>query len=442
MKNKMNLLALLLAVTCATVRAQGLRNLDKRIERKVNDRINRKVDQAIDIGLDEVEGAGGRKGTPDGKVKEDKPSGKKTRHEDGTQQESAKGKTLAAGSKFDFVPGDKVMALEDFSTDAVGDFPARWDTDASAEVMTLDGTEGKWLGFTRSGALSPDFIKELPENFTLEFDLVVSPGYSYYDGAFGIAIASLKSRKEFNAWKQYGDARRGGQSGVMLWIHPQDAGSPPVGHSQVELWEQGKKVMSNKTGNLTSFNRNRNKVHVAIWRQQQRLRVYLGEEKVWDLPKAFPAGMKGNALVFSRYDAKDDHNFFIGNIRLAVGNPDTRHKLINTGRFSTSGIYFHTGSAQIQSESHGILKEIATVLKENPEVHIQIIGHTDNVGSDAANRTLSAQRAEAVKQYLEKTFGISEDRMTTEGKGAAQPVGSNVTAEGKARNRRVEFVKL
>lgn len=421
-------------------RAQ-LRNLDKRVERKVNDRINRKIDQGIDKGLDEVEK------TAEGKNKK-KETKKATTANTGQTDESpssnnntSQGKQFSAQSKFDFIPGEKVIAVEDFSQDAVGDFPDKWNTDAAAEIMTLDGQEGKWLALTRSGALTPEFINQLPENFTLEFDVYVSPAYSYYDASLGIAFAKTKSANDFSIWKLYGDSKRAGHTGSVIWIHPQNAGSVKVGHSTVEIWEAGKKVMNNTAGNITSFNLIKNKTHVAIWRQNQRLRVYLGEEKIWDLPRAFTAGTQFNSLVFSRYNAKDDHNFFISNLRLAVGNPDTRHKLINEGRFSTSGIYFNTGSAQIKPESHGVIKEIAVALKENPAVKIEIIGHTDNTGNAASNQKLSEQRAEAVKQYLDKTFGIDAGRLSTSGKGAAQPVTGNNTNEGKAQNRRVEFVK-
>lgn len=419
--------------------AQVLQNIDKKIEQKVNQRINQNIDKGIDKGLDKIENGAKQSTKSNGSSGTSSSQTSTPSKENNTSSSSAQ--TFNAQSKFDFVPGDKVIAVEDFSQDAVGDFPLKWNTDGSAEIMNINIAEGKWLGFTRSCALTPEFINSLPENFTLEFDVAVSPNYSFYDGSLGIALAALSNKNDFTAWKLYGDARRAGQTGIMTWLHPQDAGSPPVGHSKIEVWENGKKIMSNATGNLTSFNRNKNLVHIAIWRQNQRLRIYLGEEKIWDLPKAFTAGSKYNTVVFSRYDAKDDHNFFITNIRLAAGNPDTRHKLIEEGKFSTSGIYFNTGSAQIKPESHGVIKEIAGLLKEYPDLKINITGHTDNVGNAAANQQLSEQRAASVREYLNKTFGIDNSRMTTSGKGASVPVADNKTPEGKAQNRRVEFIR-
>ena len=81
-------------------------------------------------------------------------------------------------------------------------------------------------------------------------------------------------------------------------------------------------------------------------------------------------------------------------------------------------------------------------MKENATVKVRIIGHTDADGEDAKNLDLSKRRAASVKNTLQSEFGIEASRMETDGKGEAQPVAPNTTAEGKANNRRVEFVKL
>jgi len=88
-----------------------------------------------------------------------------------------------------------------------------------------------------------------------------------------------------------------------------------------------------------------------------------------------------------------------------------------------------------------VIKEIATTLTENPSIKIKVIGHTSNDGDDAANMELSKQRAAAVKEYLVKEFSIEDARIVTEGKGETQPISDNKTKEGKAQNRRVEFIK-
>ena len=184
-------------------------------------------------------------------------------------------------------------------------------------------------------------------------------------------------------------------------------------------------------------------VRVSIWRQKARLRVYMNEEKVWDLPRAFVAGTNYNSICFSLGSfSETTDRYLIGDIKLAVGAPDTRNKIITEGKFSTSGILFDSGSDRIKAESYGVLKDIATVLQENALVKVKIFGHTDSDGEEVVNLDLSKRRAEAVKNALSLEFNIDKSRMTTDGKGEKEPVADNQKSEGKAQNRRVEFIKL
>ncbi|MGE5497327.1 MAG: OmpA family protein, partial [Syntrophothermus sp.] len=134
--------------------------------------------------------------------------------------------------------------------------------------------------------------------------------------------------------------------------------------------------------------------------------------------------------------------FYLSNIRFAAGLPDMRSKLLTDGRLVTRGITFDVNSDKIKPESYGTLKEIAAVLKENPSVKVMIIGHTDSDGDETLNMELSKHRAAAVKFALSSEFGIDASRMSTDGKGESQPAVNNSSPEGKASNRRVEFVKM
>jgi outer membrane protein OmpA-like peptidoglycan-associated protein len=104
-------------------------------------------------------------------------------------------------------------------------------------------------------------------------------------------------------------------------------------------------------------------------------------------------------------------------------------------------LFFKWNSAVIEPESEPALNELHQFLSENPEIRINIIGHTDNTGTDAYNLTLSVERAQSVVDWLVEK-GISTDRLDSEGRGEAEPVDSNDTEEGRANNRRVEFVIL
>ena len=104
-------------------------------------------------------------------------------------------------------------------------------------------------------------------------------------------------------------------------------------------------------------------------------------------------------------------------------------------------IHFASGKSIIRPESAEELAAVAKVLRDDPALTLEIQGHTDSVGSNASNLTLSQQRAAAVKGYLLKRFGIASDRLTATGFGEENPIADNATDEGKALNRRVEIHK-
>ena len=343
----------------------------------------------------------------------------------------------------DFEPGTRVLVAENFEQDAIGDFPANWNTDASAKVVTLPGSEGKWLELSTPGTFLPETVKQLPEHFTLEFDLFVPSTFSYYDYPLWIGLAQMQSKKDFFIWGRSKEKRgKDKRNGVLLMLHPQEEGGKKLGYSEYEVWENGEKTLSNRIKSLAAFNVNTNRVRVQIWRQKQRLRVYLNDTKIWDLPRAFEADENLNTLLFSRYEAKEGNWFQISNIRLASSEKDARSKILKEGRYSTSAILFNTGSAAIQPQSAPVIKEIADILEENPALNLKITGHTDTDGKKDSNLLLSRQRAAAVKNELVQKYGIAARRLDTDGKGDTEPVADNTTAGGKAQNRRVEFIKI
>jgi outer membrane protein OmpA-like peptidoglycan-associated protein len=347
--------------------------------------------------------------------------------------------SIKANSKFDFVSGEKIVAFEDFAQDGVGDFPSKWNTSSSGEIKTIDGLKGKWLALAKPGIFYPEYIKTLPENFTLEYDVVASSNYSSGSGWFEVSVIKVANDNEMKSvLSNSGDRFRytNSSNGISIRIHP----TYDNGSFYYRTYENGSElqVYSSKQ---TSFTKANNIVHISIWKQKTRIRMYIDQEKVLDLPKVMTTTY--NKIIFSpayAYATKDDI-LYLSNIRLAIGDADTRNKLITEGKFVTKGILFETGSDKINPQSYGVLKEIATALIENPAFKVRIIGHTDSDGDEAANLLLSKKRAEAVKNTLAKDFNVVASRMETAGKGETAPLESNSTAEGKANNRRVEFVK-
>lgn len=103
-------------------------------------------------------------------------------------------------------------------------------------------------------------------------------------------------------------------------------------------------------------------------------------------------------------------------------------------------VQFDSGSARVSNIAKAKLDEVALKMKEEPDARAMVIGYTDDRGSDAANLRMSERRAQAVKDYLVQRHGIDPTRIQIEGRGSADPVASNDTAEGRAQNRRAVVI--
>jgi outer membrane protein OmpA-like peptidoglycan-associated protein len=122
-----------------------------------------------------------------------------------------------------------------------------------------------------------------------------------------------------------------------------------------------------------------------------------------------------------------------------IGN---NYKLMTESKFSTNAIVFEVNSTTIKPESDEVLKTVAEILKNNASIKLKITGFTDSDGDDKKNLDLSKRRAAAIKDKLVKDYQIDAARLTSDGKGEADPIAKNDTPEGKAQNRRVEFEKM
>ena len=343
-------------------------------------------------------------------------------------------------SKYDFVPGAKIIVIEDFSRVNIGDFPSEWNTNASAEVVTLNKQPGKWLKIATQGVFHPEMIKEIPDNMTLEFHLIT--GSKEHPMPFALNILSLANMADYKFFDAQTIFPRGNRYCLQLKLWPGHKINPKA-FTEVVAGKNVRYDIQNKINFMTWDNMNQTVAHVALWRQGTRLRVYINGEKVWDLQKAFDPATKYNAITFAMPRSRSGQEFYLlGNIRMAAGAPDTRGKWQNTGKFATAGILFDTGSDKIKPESFGVLKELSTIFNDDPSSKVKITGHTDSDGDDNSNLELSKKRATAVKDALVNFFGISADKFQTDGKGEKEPGEKGDTPEAKAANRRVVFEKL
>ncbi|MDF2189922.1 OmpA family protein [Paraflavitalea sp. CAU 1676] len=421
-----HLIIAIAVLTASSAEAQLLNKLKNLAKDKAENKVVKESGKAMDSVLD---GKHGKKTTTS-------PAAGTPEKTGAVAAAPAAAGSLKVYSAYDFVPGDKVIAFEDFSQDARGDFPAKWNTNAGGEIVTLEGHSGQWLAINKSGVYMPEFISALPDNFTLEFEVGCNPGFRNQSSPLSFAIASLQKPDHYTRYMQ----GLGGRTGFNTWILPMSTDGQ-TGRMGYEASLNGDYSLQQQQATTQFHAKTKNFMKVAIWRQKTRIRIYFNEEKVVDVARALNAPAY-NALVFGLTTARTEPDqYFITNLRLATGAPDLRNKLLTEGKFVTTGILFDVNSDRIKPESYGVLKEIAATLKENASLKVKITGHTDSDGEAAYNLNLSKQRAAAVKAALTTEFGIDADRMETDGKGESAPVDKATTPAAKANNRRVEFEK-
>ena len=427
---------LLLVITPAITQAQFGNLLNKvkdKASSKANQRLDAKIDKAIDKGLDEAEGKGGNTAT-----NENKKGGGSSATEEEKKPETT---TVNAFSKYDFIPGNEIVYYDNFEQDAMAELPTGWNTNGSGEVVTLDKFPGKWLRVHKNFIYFTANEKEFSENFTAEFDVIMqlkNNGWMFPEfscGLFSTAKESTTDNAFLKGYHKY--------SSVETIIH---AGANGNSRMHVESYKDNKPYFSSETKDYGILEQFYGKpIHIAIQVQKQRFRMWINETKAFDVPKGVAPENMLNQLFFkisSTNYSEEQYAFFINNIKVAKGVEDTRHRLVEEGKFSTTAILFDVNTATLKPESFGVIKEIAAVLKEHSDIKISITGHTDSDGSDVNNLSLSQKRSAAVKDALVNEFNIDGSRIETDGKGETKPVADNKTKEGKAANRRVEFVKL
>ncbi|WP_445666655.1 OmpA family protein [Fodinibius sp. AD559] len=160
--------------------------------------------------------------------------------------------------------------------------------------------------------------------------------------------------------------------------------------------------------------------------------------------------VSAHTLLSDKYDGRpatalqvlEEKPMDTGKVEVEIDSEAMKEDIEESGSVRIYGIHFDTDKATIKGKSESTLAEIANLLEQQSDLNLRVVGHTDATGSLEYNMDLSMQRAEAVVEFLTSNHGISADRLTPHGVGPLAPVASNQDEEGRARNRRVELVKI
>jgi len=325
------------------------------------------------------------------------------------QSSGSSGQPDLTAVKANFIPGERTIFYDDF-TDMAGDEPPpHWKVrGGSVTLMVAPGI--RQLTTDSNLQLTPNF-KDFPKNFTLQ------------------SVVMFQNPTDFRNLWQF--RTKDGQDSLLIFVQTFTGGL------HVKVDDANEAIADTQTP--VDFSQ---PISENVWIQNGRLQVYINENRVMDanqidLPELGSVTLQTQAGV----GRGESGNFGIRLLRFAESTPDFSQVISSSGRYVTHGILFDTDSDRLKSESAAAIKSIAHGLETNPNLKLQIEGHTDSTGAADHNLDLSKRRAEAVKAVLVSQFKVDAARLTTAGLGATKPIDSNDTPQGRAQNRRVELVR-
>ena len=390
------------------------------VERKVENKVERETEDAMD---DVLDGKKSKKEKSSNKQRDDA-------EEETSAPVSVPDEQPQVNTSTDFKRGSVILFEDDVTRERVGEFPSKWDLlDGAAEVKTIGGV--KAIEPTNNAVITPLLKQQgayLPEEFTLEYDFYYWNNGSQVKGNDGIGLNDMKVRLYTTTDRSNPNTDDGNVSFELV-------------HGVCDCGDHSYYNMGRPTGFSYRFKQGWN--HVAFSFNKRALKVYFNGNRVVNLPNVKQPTWFAFQVPF------DYHNLtFIRNVVLAKGAvelydrdaSDIDKAIAETGKFVTNNILFETGKATLKPESMTEIQKVADYMKKNPRARFEVQGHTDNQGSDKINDPLSQQRAEAVVKAL-ANLGVDDFNLKAVGKGSHEPVADNKTEAGRAKNRRVEFIK-
>lgn len=405
------LLILAIIIANADPIAAQIKNPLKKIKTSSEKKANENVDKGIDKTFDSMEEGIGKlfkKKDNNENEADAEPDDNDVNDESTAENVAPQEVSPQLWTKYDFVPGDTVIFEDLLENEQNGEFPSKWDLKTgNVEIAELDGQSVINFPSTANAEVVP-LMKEkddyLPEKFTIEFDAY----FTEFCTKYTINLYDVVNQKNSTDLPYF-------------IISPKD------------IWIQGK--------GGTDIVENRNYPYwqrIAISFNIRSLKIYFGEERITNIPNL---GGNPSGLSIKTKQCHEGFASLIKNIRIAKGSMNLYERVVTEGKFITNGIRFDVGKATLRPESMGVINQIYKLMSEHTDLNFSVEGHTDSDGDEANNMKLSEERAATVKNVLVER-GIDASRLSAKGLGESIPVDSNGTPEGKANNRRVEFIKI
>ncbi len=394
-----------------------------RAKYKAKQRKTQKENQAIDKGLDAVEGIFKKKKKNMDQPQNDSPTndtnGSQETNTDGGADRVREGMPRAEEiqvwtKRYDFKPGKDIIFYDDFEDEETGEIPSKWKYNKGImEVVEVDNE----YSYVMSGDLGyghPNWKEghSLPDRFTIEFDVFMADPADNGGNSYGYAIYLYKPD--------------GGKAGAI-----------GLGHGTMTLRNKVEGVVPGTTRKdyYNTWN------HISISVNKNSIKGYFNDFRMFNSRLEDGITISNFTLWNCCLEKTSPHVFLIDNFKVAEGAHPKYKEEILEGKIVTNNIHFAYNSAEIIPRSYAEIKRVAKVMESNPDMTFSIEGHTDSDGKEEYNLSLSEKRANSVLEALVE-MGIARDRLSAKGLGESQPLVANGSPEGKATNRRVEFIAL